>query len=137
MPEKKLSGDVYHPTEEVINHANAKCDELYDFAERDYEGFWAKEAEELHWFQKWNKVLDDSKKPFFKWFTEGKTNICYNCLDVHQNSARRNKLALIWEAERGELKSFSYFHQHQLISIFLQVQKLNNYSDTLSIFFLK
>ncbi|MGB5894042.1 MAG: acetyl-coenzyme A synthetase N-terminal domain-containing protein, partial [Ignavibacteriaceae bacterium] len=58
MPAKKLSGDVYHPTEEVINHANAKCDELYNFAERDYEGFWAKEAEELHWFQKWNKVLD-------------------------------------------------------------------------------
>ena len=69
MSEKKLSGDVYHPTEEIINNANAKCDELYNFAERDYEGFWAKEAEELHWFQKWNKVLDDSSKPFFKWFT--------------------------------------------------------------------
>ncbi len=51
MSEKKLSGDVYHPTEEIINQANAKCDELYNFAERDYEGFWAKEAEELHWIQ--------------------------------------------------------------------------------------
>ena len=123
MLEKKLSGDVYHPTEEVINHANAKCDELYDFAERDYEGFWAKEAEELHWFQKWNKVLDDSKKPFFKWFTEGKTNICYNCLDVHLDSARRNKLALIWEGEDGEFKSFSYFALHRDVNKFANVLK--------------
>lgn len=123
MPEKKLSGDVYHPTEEVINNANAKCDELYKFAEKDYEGFWAKEAEELHWFQKWNKVLDDSKKPFFKWFTEGKTNICYNCLDVHLDSARRNKLALIWEGEDGEFKSFSYFALHRDVNKFANVLK--------------
>jgi acetyl-CoA synthetase len=123
MPEKKLSGDVYHPSEEVINHANAKCDELYNFAEKDYEGFWTKEAEELHWFQKWNKVIDDSSKPFFKWFTEGKTNICYNCLDVHQNSARRNKLALIWEGENGEFKSFSYFALHRDVNKFANVLK--------------
>ncbi|MCH7516394.1 MAG: acetate--CoA ligase [Bacteroidetes bacterium] len=123
MSEKKLSGDVYHPTEEVINNANAKCEELYNFAERDYEGFWAKEAEELHWFQKWNKVLDDSNKPFFKWFTEGKTNICYNCLDVHLDSARRNKLALIWEGEDGEFKSFSYFALHRDVNKFANVLK--------------
>ncbi|MCH8032779.1 MAG: acetate--CoA ligase [Bacteroidetes bacterium] len=123
MSNKKLSGDVYHPTEEVINNANAKCDELYNFAERDYEGFWAKEAEELHWFQKWNKVLDDSKKPFFKWFTDGKTNICYNCLDVHLDSARRNKLALIWEGEDGEFKSFSYFALHRDVNKFANVLK--------------
>ncbi len=123
MSEKKLSGDVYHPTEEVINHAIAKCDELYNFAERDYEGFWAKEAEELHWFQKWNTVLDDSNKPFFKWFTEGKTNICYNCLDVHLDSARRNKLALIWEGEDGEFKSFSYFALHRDVNKFANVLK--------------
>jgi len=123
MPEKKLTGDVYHPTEEIIKHANAKCEELYNFAESDYEGFWAKEAEELHWFQKWNKVLDDSKKPFFKWFTEGKTNICYNCLDVHLDSARRNKLALIWEGERGEFKSYSYFALHRDVNKFANVLK--------------
>jgi acetyl-CoA synthetase len=123
MPEKKLTGDVYHPTEEVIKHANAKCEELYSFAESDYEGFWAKEAEQLHWFQKWNKVLDDSKKPFFKWFTEGKTNICYNCLDVHLDSARRNKLALIWEGERGEFKSYSYFALHRDVNKFANVLK--------------
>jgi acetyl-CoA synthetase len=123
MSEKQLSGDVYHPTEEVLNHANAKCNELYNFAEKDYQGFWAKEAEELHWFQKWNNVLDDTQKPFFKWFTDGKTNICYNCLDVHLDSARRNKLALIWEGEDGEFKSFSYFALHRDVNKFANVLK--------------
>jgi acetyl-CoA synthetase len=123
MSEKKLSGDVYHPSEKVINYANAKCDELYNFAKEDYEGFWAKEAEELHWFQKWGKVSDNSTKPFFKWFTEGKTNICYNCLDVHLDSARRNKLALIWEGEDGEFKSFSYFALHRDVNKFANVLK--------------
>ena len=68
-----------------------------------------KEANELHWFKKWDKVLDDSKKPFYKWFIGGKTNIAYNCLDGHTKTFRRNKLALIWEGENGDFRSFSYF----------------------------
>jgi acetyl-CoA synthetase len=123
MSEKQLSGDVYYPTEEIIKQANAKCEELYKFAENDYTGFWAKEAEELHWFQKWNNVLDESKKPFFKWFIDGKTNISYNCLDVHIDSARKNKLALIWEGENGEFKSFSYFALHRDVTKFANVLK--------------
>ena len=116
MAEKKLSGEVYYPSEEIINNANAKCEQLYQSAEKDYLGFWEKEASNLHWFKKWDKVLDDSKKPFFKWFVNGKTNIAYNCLDVHcetfpkgMDSHRRNKVALIWEGENGEFKSLSYF----------------------------
>jgi acetyl-CoA synthetase len=73
------------------------------------EGFWAKEASELHWFEPWTKVLDDTKKPFYQWFVGGKTNIAYNCLDRHTKTAHRNKLALMWEGEKGEFRSFSYF----------------------------
>ncbi|HUX60667.1 MAG TPA: acetyl-coenzyme A synthetase N-terminal domain-containing protein, partial [Ignavibacteriaceae bacterium] len=80
MSDQQLSGDVYYPSKEVIKHANAKCDDLYQFASENYEGFWEKEAKNLHWFKKWNKVLDDSNKPFYKWFVGGKTNIAYNCL---------------------------------------------------------
>ena len=76
MAEQNLTGEVFYPNEKVINHANAKCDELYSFAANDYQGFWSKESEKLHWFKKWKSVLDDSKKPFFKWFIDGKTNIC-------------------------------------------------------------
>ena len=123
MAEQNLTGEVFYPDEKVINHANAKCDELYSFATKDYQGFWSNEAEKLHWFKKWKSVLDDSKKPFFKWFIDGKTNICYNCLDVHLDSARRNKLALIWEGENGEFKSFSYFALHREVNKFANVLK--------------
>jgi acetyl-CoA synthetase len=53
--------------------------------------------------------LDDSNKPFYQWFVGGKTNIAYNCLDRHTKTAHRNKLALMWEGEKGEFRSFSYF----------------------------
>ncbi|MDZ7626386.1 MAG: acetate--CoA ligase [Ignavibacteriaceae bacterium] len=109
MAEQKLSGEVYYPTEEIIKSAHAKCQQLYESAEKDYLGFWENEASQLHWFKKWDKVLDDSKKPFYKWFINGKTNIAYNCLDVHCETFRRNKVALIWEGENGEFKSLSYF----------------------------
>jgi len=109
MAEQKLSGEVFYPSVEIKNHANAKCNELYEFAYKDRFAFWAREAENLHWFKKWDKVLDDSNKPFFKWFTGGKTNICYNCLDVHVKTFRRNKLAFIWEGENGDFRALSYF----------------------------
>ena len=109
MTEKKLSGEVYYPSEEIIKSAHAKCQQLYESAEKDYLGFWENEANQLHWFKKWDKVIDDSKKPFYKWFVNGKTYIAYNCLDVHCETFRRNKVALIWEGENGEFKSLSYF----------------------------
>ncbi|MEE9450840.1 MAG: acetate--CoA ligase [Ignavibacteriaceae bacterium] len=123
MTGKKLSGEVFYPSKQVIKHANAKCEQLYKSADEDYEGFWAREAKNLKWFKKWTQVLDDSNKPFFKWFTDGKTNICYNCLDVHLNSPRRNKLAFIWEGEKGEFRSLSYFALHRDVKKFANVLK--------------
>ncbi len=114
MADTTLSGEVFQPTNDTLRYAHVKdWDKLRAEAENDLEGFWAKEAGELHWFQKWSKVLDDSRKPFYKWFTGAKTNIAYNCLDVHTKTARRNKLALLWEGEKGEFRSFSYFALHR------------------------
>jgi acetyl-CoA synthetase len=110
MPDTPLSGEVIYPSAEVLRHAHIQeWEKLAAEAERDLEGFWAKEANELHWFEHWQQVLDDRDKPFYKWFTGGKTNIVYNCLDRHTQTARRNKLALMWEGEKGEFRSFSYF----------------------------
>jgi acetyl-CoA synthetase len=110
MPDNKLSGEVFYPSEDVLRHAHVRnWEELSAAAEKDLEGFWAKEANELHWFEHWDKVLDDSKKPFYQWFVGGKTNIVYNCLDRHITTARKNKLALLWEGENGDFRSFSYF----------------------------
>ncbi|MFA7420816.1 MAG: AMP-binding protein, partial [Melioribacteraceae bacterium] len=114
MSNTNLTGEVYFPSKEILEKAHIKdWDKLNEFALNNNEAFWAERAEELHWFQKWDKVLDDSEKPFYKWFVGGKTNIAYNCLDVHTKTYRRNKLALIWEGENGEGKTMSYFALHR------------------------
>ncbi|KAF0140178.1 MAG: acetyl-coenzyme A synthetase [Stygiobacter sp.] len=114
MSNAKLSGEVYYPSKEIIEKAHIKdWDALNEYATNNNEAFWEERANELHWFEKWNKVLDDSEKPFYKWFVGGKTNIAYNCLDIHIKTSRRNKLALIWEGENGEGKTMSYFALHR------------------------
>jgi len=107
----KLHGEVYYPPKEVIEQARLKdWDKLARSARRDLQGFWEKEARELEWYKPWKKVLDDSKKPFFKWFTGAKVNIVHNAVDRHLKTYRKNKLALIWESEDGkEYRSYSYF----------------------------
>lgn len=124
MNENKLKGEVYYPSQEVVNHAIIKdWDDLNEKARKDYPGFWSAIADELHWFKKWDKVIDDSDKPFYKWFTGAKTNIVYNCLDTHVKTFRRNKLALIWEGENGESKTFSYFALHRETCKFANILK--------------
>ncbi len=114
MTENKLHGEVYYPSDDIVINANLKDREVADKkAKEDYTGFWAAEAENLHWFKKWDNVIDDSNKPFYKWFTGAQTNIAYNCLDVHVTTPRRNKLAFIWEGEKGEFRSMSYYALHR------------------------
>ncbi len=108
---KELEGEVFYPSESVAAQARLKnWDELAEKARKDLPGFWAAEAEELEWFKRWDTVLDDTKKPFFKWFVGGKTNIVHNAIDRHLKTYRKNKLALMWESEDGRSeRSFSYF----------------------------
>jgi len=106
-----LQGDVYFPSDEVVAQAHIPdWDQVAAFARKDPEGFWAERAKELEWFEKWDKVLDDSNKPFYKWFVGGKVNIIHNAIDRHLNTWRKNKLALIWISEDGkEERTFSYY----------------------------
>jgi acetyl-CoA synthetase len=116
--EKSMSGEVFYPSESVIAQARLKdWDTTAEAARRDPWAFWEKEAEELEWFQKWDKVLDDSKKPFFKWFVGAKVNIVHNAIDRHQKTFRKNKLALIWESEDGKLhQTYSYYAMNREVS---------------------
>jgi acetyl-CoA synthetase len=124
-PKPEIEGEVYYPSSEVIDQANVKdWNALADFARKDLRGFWAGEAEELEWFRKWDQVLDDSHKPFYKWFTGGKTNIVHNAIDRHLKSYRRNKLALIWESEDGKSdRTFSYFSLNREVNRMANVIK--------------
>ena len=124
MKEKELHGDVYYPSDTVVENANIKdWEKLNDEAHSDYQKFWEDRANELHWFKKWDKVLDDSDKPFYKWFTGARTNIVYNCLDVHAKTHRRNKLAFIWEGENGDFETMSYYRLHQETCKFANILK--------------
>jgi acetyl-CoA synthetase len=115
----KLDGEVYYPSDDVIRLARLKdWNELADVAEKDPQKFWEQEAEELEWYAKWDAVLDDSNKPFYKWFTGAKTNIALNAIDRHQKTYRKNKLALIWVGEEGGVRTMSYFALNREVSQF-------------------
>ena len=88
--------------------ANA-YDEAYQQSINDPDAFWAKAAEDCHWYKKWDKVLDDSNKPFYRWFTGGECNTCYNALDLHCDSGRGDQAALIYDSPVTDtIKSYTY-----------------------------
>jgi len=73
------------------------------------ENFWAELAEAVHWYKKWDKILDASRPPFYRWFTGGMVNTCYNALDRHVEQGRGNQPALIYDSPvTGIIKTFSY-----------------------------
>jgi quercetin dioxygenase-like cupin family protein len=72
--------------------------QAYTRSIEDPEGFWGDAAEEIDWIKKWDKVLDDSNKPFYRWFTGGVVNTCYNALDRHVDAGHGDRLALIYDS---------------------------------------
>src|SRR5919108_3611909 len=86
------------------------------------EKFWGRVARELYWFKPWDRVLEWNP-PAAKWFVGGQINISYNCLDRHVQSWRKNKAALIWEGEPGEVRTLSYQQLHRAVQRFANVLK--------------
>jgi len=121
---KENSSDIVHPSREVSEKATVKeYDSVYKQSIEDREGFWAEQAESLHWYKKWEKVLDKARPPFYKWFTGGRINIVYNAIDRHLKTWRRNKMALIWEGEPGDVRSLSYHGMNREVSKFANILK--------------
>ena len=88
---------------------NSTYDEVYSRWRAAPEGFWAEVAEGIHWYKKWDKVLDASRPPFYRWFTGGMVNTCYNALDRHVEQGRGNQPALIYDSPvTGTIRTFSY-----------------------------
>ena len=114
---------VFPSPEEFAKNAHVNADEIFAQAAADPEAFWASVAEELHWFKKWDQVLDESDPPFFKWFVGGKLNITHNCLDRHLTSWRRNKAAIIWEGEPGDQVVLTYYDLWREVSKFANALK--------------
>ncbi len=112
----------FPPPEEFAEQARIGSMEeyrrLYEESVKDPESYWDSVASELHWFKKWDTVLDESEKPFFKWFTGGRTNLAYNCIDRHLAGADRNKAAIIWEGEPGDSRVLTYFDLYREVNQF-------------------
>ncbi len=116
------TGEWYYPPAELVEAAHVRdYDAAYREAMADIEAFWARRAEELEWYQRWDTVLDRSQAPFYKWFVGGKINIVHNALDRHIKTWRKNKLALIWEGEPGDKRTFSYWRLWQETNKFANV----------------
>ncbi|MFN7931221.1 MAG: acetate--CoA ligase [Blastocatellia bacterium] len=117
---------LFPPSEEFKAQAHVsgmeEYERLYAEADADPESYWAKQAETLHWFRKWDTVLEWNL-PFAKWFVGGTTNVAYNCLDRHLTSWRRNKAAIIWEGEPGETRTLTYQQLHTEVCKFANVLK--------------
>jgi acetyl-CoA synthetase len=103
-----LDRETFDPPPGFRDRALIKDDSVRDEAARDLEGWWATQAETLHWFEKWDTVLDESDAPFYKWFTGGKLNASYNALDRHVEAGRGDRVAYHWRGEEGEEREVTY-----------------------------
>ena len=94
-------------------------DEVYQRARRDPEGFWAAAAEDIHWDRRWDRVLDATRPPYYRWFPGGRLNTCYNALDVHVDRGRGKQLALIYDSPVTQtVRSFTYFELRDQVARF-------------------
>jgi acetyl-CoA synthetase len=104
---------VFPPSESFVKQANISGIAAYNAmcaeAEKDYAGFWARQAREnVLWHKPFTKVLDESNAPFYKWFEDGETNVSYNCLERNLSNGNAEKVAIIFEADDGKVTKITY-----------------------------
>ncbi|HEY2768494.1 MAG TPA: acetate--CoA ligase [Solirubrobacteraceae bacterium] len=103
-----LDVESFEPSAGFREHALLGDAAVYEEAARDPSAWWAGQAKKLHWFEPWETVLDDSNPPFYKWFTGGRLNASYNCLDRHVLEGRGERVAFHWHGEEGEQRALTY-----------------------------
>ncbi len=106
------------PMDEKYNAHMSTYFREYEESLKEPEKFWNKKSKIIDWFKPYEKVLDDSKEPFYRWFTNGKLNMSYNCLDRYINNDKRNKVAYIWVSEKGEEKIVTYYGLYKRVNAF-------------------
>src|SRR5574337_719582 len=108
---------TFKPPRAFARRAIVNAASVYQEASRDPVRFWERQAKVLHWFKPWRQVLQ-WKAPHAKWFTGGKLNVAYNCLDRHISGSLRTKAALIWEGEPGDTRTFTYWDLYREVNRF-------------------
>ncbi|AFK18591.1 acetate--CoA ligase [Haloferax mediterranei ATCC 33500] len=98
----------FEPTAEFVEQANVSDPSIYEEFEENWPECWERAAEMLDWDDDYDEVLDDSNPPFYKWFTGGKLNVSYNCVDRHVENGEKNRVAIKWEGEHGDTRTYTY-----------------------------
>ncbi len=109
---------IFPPTADTIQRAHVADWEAEFVKGKDLEKYWAEKAEQFEWFQKWDKVLDDSNKPFYKWFVNGKINLAYNAVDRWIKTPKRNQVAILYVNERGDERKITYYELYREVNKF-------------------
>jgi acetyl-CoA synthetase len=121
--EEMLEVETFEPPEEFAKHALLSDPSVYGEAEKDWKGWWMKQAKELHWFKEPSEDVDESDPPFFKWFADGKINASYNCLDRHVEAGNGDRVAFHWRGEEGEEEDLTYAGLHRDVQKFANALK--------------
>jgi acetyl-CoA synthetase len=116
----KLS-KAYDETKKITLEGK-KLDKIKAQAAENPEKFWAEQAKNLVWFRQWNNTLEWNY-PFARWFVGGQLNACVNAVDRHINSDEKNKVAIMWEGENGEHRSFTYYQLYHSVNKFANALK--------------
>jgi acetyl-CoA synthetase len=121
--EEMLEIEKFDPPEGFKEHALLSDPSVYDEAEKDWKGWWVKQAKELHWFKEPTEDLDDSNPPFYKWFRDGRINASYNCVDRHVEAGNGGRVAFYWHGEEGEQREITYADLHGDVQRFANALK--------------
>jgi acetyl-CoA synthetase len=121
--EAMLDVETIEPPEEFAKQAVVTDPGVFERATEDPEGFWAEQADALHWHQRWDQVLDWSNPPFAKWFVGGKLNVAYNCVDRHVEAGNGERVAFHWRGEEGEERDITYADLHRDVQRFANALK--------------
>jgi acetyl-CoA synthetase len=126
--------EFYYPPQAVVERSNVMAyvrekgyqsfEDLYQWTIADPQAFWSDMATRfVDWYQPWEEVLDESEAPFYKWFVGGKINAVHNAIDRHATGPLADKIAIIWESEQGETKTYTYAHLAQEVNRFANMLK--------------
>jgi acetyl-CoA synthetase len=111
---------IFKPNVETVERAHVKNWENEIEKGKNFEAYWEEKAEELEWFEKWDKVLDETNKPFYQWYVNGKINLTYNAVDRWIYTEKRNQVAILYINERGGEEKLTYYE------LYRQVNKMAN-----------
>nr|MBA3299596.1 acetate--CoA ligase [Thermoleophilaceae bacterium] len=115
-----LERERFDPPAEFAERALLSDPKVFQEAAADPEAWWERHAGDLHWFERWHTVLDESEAPFYRWFDGGTLNASYNCLDRHVEAGDGDRVAFHWRGEEGEERDLTYADLHR------DVQRLAN-----------